>query len=85
MAAMADLGIALRAHLDEREAARTAGLAVARDGHLLDGAAVRSERGTQRVLGDGEVEVADVELGSHVDRFVRSSVERGQHNLSAGA
>ena len=43
-------------------------LAVARDGDLFDGTTVRGERRLQRVLGSGEVEVADVELAAHGDR-----------------
>src|SRR5262245_26390097 len=62
------LGVGVGAHRDEREAARAAGLAVAGNGNLLDGAAVLCERGAQRVFGGGEVEVADVELASHWNR-----------------
>src|SRR5262249_28751108 len=59
------LGVAIGAHLDEGEAARAPGLAVARNGDVLDDASVGREGRAQRVLGGAEVEVPDVELGSH--------------------
>ena len=52
---------------------KAAGLPVTGNRNLANRATVRCERGSQRVLGGGEVEVADVELGSHGDRFVRTA------------
>src|SRR5262245_36026433 len=59
------LGILVRAHLDEPEAARSTGLGVGEDGDALDDASAFGERRPQSIFCGREIEVADVELGTH--------------------
>src|SRR5262249_26774808 len=59
------LRILIGTHLDDTESARAAGLGVGQDRDALDRASALGERRTQGVLGRGEVEIADVELGAH--------------------
>ena len=54
-----------RRHLDEREATRTAGLAIHDDGYARDLSAVAREQLPQRLLVRVVVQIAHVELRAH--------------------
>jgi hypothetical protein len=64
------LSFGIRAHLDEGEAARAARLAIAGHQDALDGPAIGRERVAQGVFSGFEIEVSDVELGSHGENYL---------------
>src|SRR5262249_38151388 len=63
------LCVSIRRHLDEREAARAAGVAIEHDAAALDLAAIGAERGSQGLLCGVERKIAYVETLAHRTTF----------------